>query len=319
MLNMYKVKTSNQRIEAPASRLKGNQINWNQVYYFSEIAGAGSIKGAAEKLDLTASTLSLHLSQLETDLEVQLFFRQHRKLTLTPEGTRLYHQAKAMFEAGQRLIDVVSPVPLGSYPISVALVPSPSLPIANRILGKFLRKRDPFNMKVFRADYAELERGLSDSRFDFGFSDRIPERKDLTYLRVSQAFVKFFVAPKWVDSPFSELLTKLPLLICNAEPSQRSLAEQALADADLVPSAVVTSDYPGTLLDLCHQGVGIGVFSETPIQRMAMQGLASLRVPQGAPKLQDNLFVLWAASTENLASIKLLREVLKDEGFIEKT
>jgi DNA-binding transcriptional LysR family regulator len=171
-------------------------------------------------------------------------------------------------------------------------------------------------MKVFRADYAELEKGLSDSRFDFGFSDRIPERKDLVYQRVSQAFVKFYVAPKWADTPFSELLNELPLLICNATPSQRSLAEQALTDADLVPCAVVTSDYPSTLLDLCQQGVGIGVFSETPMQRMTMQGLTTLRTPQDAPKLQDNLFVLWAQGTENTAAVILLQEALKEDNFL---
>ncbi|MBY0471537.1 LysR family transcriptional regulator [bacterium] len=310
------MKNSNRKLETIAGRLKGNQINWNQVYYFSEIAAAGSIKEAAERLELTPSTLSLHLSQLEEDLEVQLFFRQHRKLTLTPEGTRLYQQAKTMFEAGQRLIDVVSPIPLGCYPVSVALVPSPSLSIANRVLGKLLQRQEPFNMKVFRADYAELEKGLSDSRFDFGFSDRIPERKDLVHQRVSQAFVKFYVAPKWADTPFSELLQRLPLLICNAVPSQRSLAEQALIDAELVPSAVVTSDYPSTLMDLCQQGAGIGVFSETPMQRMAMQGLTTLRIPQGAPKLQDNLFVLWAQGAENTAAVKLLQEALKEENFL---
>lgn len=311
------MKSSNRNPETTAGRLKGNQINWNQVYYFSEIAAAGSIKEAAVRLDLTASTLSLHLSQLEVDLEVQLFFRQHRKLTLTPEGTRLYHQAKTMFEAGQRLIDVVSPIPLGCYPVSVALVPSPSLPIANQVLGKLLQEETPFTMKVIRADYAELEKGLSDARFDFGFSDRIPERKDIIHQRVSQASIKFCVALKWAGTPFSELLQKLPLLICNAVPSQQSLAEQALIDADLIPSAVVTSDYPSTLLDLCHQGAGIGVFSEIPAQRMAMQGLTSLRAPQDAPKLQDNLFVLWAQGAENTAVVKLLQKILKEQNFIE--
>lgn len=303
------------KLRLTTKRLNDNPINWNQVYYFSEIAGAGSIKGAAEKLGLTASTLSLHLSQLEQNLEVQLFLRQHRKLTLTPEGTRLYHQTKTMFETGQRLLDVVSPVPLGCYPVSIALVPSPSLSIANRILGTLLTKEAGFNMKVFRADYTELERGLADSRFDFGFSDRTAERKDISQRKVSGAFIKFYVASKWANVPFAELLKRLPLLICNAEPTRRSLIEQALIDADLAPGSVVTSDYPSTLLDFCHQGAGIGVFSETPLQRLAMRGLATLRVPQGAPKLQDNLFVLWATAAENTAAVKLLLETLNRENF----
>jgi DNA-binding transcriptional LysR family regulator len=310
------VKLSNRVPARARTRLKGNQINWNQVYYFSEIAAAGSIKEAAEKLELTASTLSLHLSQLEEDLEIQLFHRQHRKLTLTDEGMRLFRQAKAMFETGQRLIDVVSPVALGCYPVSVALVPSPSLPIANRVLAKLLQMQPPFGMKVFRADYAELEKGLSDSRFDFGFSDRTPERKDLEHRLVSRSHVKFYVAPKWASLKFSELLARLPLLICNAEPERRSFAEQALLAADLVTPAVVTSDYPSTLLDLCHQGVGIGVFSDSPMQRFSTQGLASLRVPAEAPRIQDNLYVLWAAGAENSAAVQGLLGALKEGDFI---
>lgn len=305
----------NQEVLSAKPRLQGNQINWNQVYYFSEIAAAGSIKDAAQKLELSPPTLSQHLAQLEEDLEVQLFYRQHRKLALTPEGTRLYLQAKAMFEAGQRLIDVVSPVPIGSYPVSVGLVPSPSIQTANHFLGKYLSKHSPLNMKLFRAGYAELEKGLADARFDFGFSDRVPERKDLSHECVSEALIKFYVSPKWSETPFSELLRKLPLLICNAEPAHRSFAEQSLIDADLTPMAVVTSDYPSSLLDLCRQGLGIGVFSEGPIHGVGLQELTSMRVPHDAPKLQDNLYVVWSKEAENTAAVRHLKAILKEEPF----
>lgn len=99
------------------SKLKGNQINWNHVFYFCQIARHGSIKTAATELGLSSPTLSEALNELEKDLEVVLFRRQHRKLVLTRQGSRLFQHAKQMFEAGQRLIDVVSPVPLGCYPL----------------------------------------------------------------------------------------------------------------------------------------------------------------------------------------------------------
>jgi DNA-binding transcriptional LysR family regulator len=312
------VEKANQEGLLATDRLKGHQINWNQVYYFSEIATAGSIKDAAERLDLSPPTLSQHLAQLEEDLQVQLFHRQHRKLVLTEEGTRLFRQAKSMFEAGQRLIDLVSPVPLGSYPVSVAMVPSPSIPMANRIIGRYLERQPSLNMKMFWSDYAELEKGLTDARFDFAFSDRPPERKDLVCKRISQSWIRFYVAPKWAEIPFSKLLQRLPLLICNAEPGRRSLAEQALIDAELVPSSVVTSDYPSTLLDLCQQGVGIGVFSEAPMRRMDMLGLTTLQVPPDAPRLQDSLFAIWPAGAENSAVLHLLHELLPTDGVLQR-
>ena len=218
-------------------RIERNQINWNLVYYFSEIAAAGSIKDAADKLELSPSTLSSHLGQLEKDLSVQLFYRQHRKLALTPEGNRLYFRAKEMFEAGQRLLNVVSPIPLGCYPISIGLVPSPSIQVAYHIIGQYLRCQKHLNMKLFHSGYSDLETGLANSKYDFGFSDRIPERRDLICHRISRSPIKFFVSDKWANTSFSELLSLLPILICNAEPSQRSFAEQALIEADLTPSS----------------------------------------------------------------------------------
>jgi DNA-binding transcriptional LysR family regulator len=283
----------------PGAQFKGKRINWNLVYYFSEIAAAGSIKEAADRLELSPSTISTHLAQLEEDLEVQLFFRQHRKLALTPEGNRLFLRAKEMFEAGQRLLGAVSPVPLGCYPMSVGLVPSPSIQTAYRIIGQCLRSQRHLNMKLYHSGYDDLEEGLVSAKFDFGFCDRVPDRKDIRCHRISQSPIKFFVSEKWASLSFSALLSQLPLLICNAEPSQRSFAEQALIEAELTPSSVVTSDYPSALLELCESGLGIGVFSEA-------EGLKSLRVPKDAPKLQDNLYVLWSKDAENTASVRLL-------------
>ena len=288
--------------------IERNEINWNFVYYFSEIAAAGSLKDAADKLKLSASTLSGHLAQLEKDLSVQLFYRQHRKLTLTPEGNRLYFRAKEMFEAGQRLLNVVSPVPLGCYPTSVGLVPSPSIHMAYRLIGACLQNHRHLNMKLFHSGYDDLEEGLACAKYDFGFSDRVPDRADLVCHRISQSPIKFFVSDKWADTSFSNLLSQLPILICNAEPAQRSFAEQALIEADLTPSSVVTSDYPSALFDLCEMGLGIGVFSEA-------DGLKSLRVPKDAPKLQDNLYLLWSKEAENTAAVRLLKTIASLEKF----
>lgn len=290
-------------------RLKGNQINWNQIFYFSEVAAAGSIKDAAVKLELSPSTLSEHMAQLERDLQVTLFHRQHRKLALTQEGNRLFLRAKEMFEAGQRLIDVVSPVPLGCYPVSIGLVPCPSLQLAYKLIGDYVEDRGVLDMKLFHARYSELEQGLIKAQFDFGFTDRVPERKDIVYHTVSSSMIKFYVSSELADEPFSKLLESLPLLICNAEPEARTLAEQSLIDADLPPAAVITADYPSVLLELCERGSGIGVFSETTAQQNGK--LHSLRAPKDAPKIQDNLYVVWARDGENSEAVRHLKQYIK--------
>jgi DNA-binding transcriptional LysR family regulator len=65
---------------------------------FAKVAELGSLTGAADALDLSVSTVSSHLSRLETNLNAALFYRNTRKITLTSEGTSLLNTASAMLE-----------------------------------------------------------------------------------------------------------------------------------------------------------------------------------------------------------------------------
>jgi LysR family transcriptional regulator for metE and metH len=55
----------------------------------NELAAAGSLAGAAERLHLTQSALSHQLKALEQQLDLALFERKSRPLRLTPAGERL--------------------------------------------------------------------------------------------------------------------------------------------------------------------------------------------------------------------------------------
>ncbi|HRK02620.1 MAG TPA: LysR family transcriptional regulator [Oligoflexia bacterium] len=293
---------------SPTSR--ENNIDWNHVFYFSEVAAHGSIKNAAPKLHLSPSTLSTHISQLEKDLAIKLFHRRHRKLSLTAEGVKLYQYAKQMFESGCRLIDVVSPVSLGHYPISIGLVPCPSMPVAYRIVTNYLTKYDPVNIRVSQAKHDELEKGLAEARFDFGFSNRVPDRKDIGHLLVARSALKFFVAKNIANESFSTLCSKLPIVICGAESRGLDLVEQLFEDLALKPKSIVTSDYPGLVLDLCLKERAIGVFGEDSIQNLNLDILCPLPYPERSSNRFDSLYVLWPKDSENSKAIQFLKAQL---------
>jgi DNA-binding transcriptional LysR family regulator len=63
--------------------------------YFVEIARRGTFT-AAEALNMTQSTLSEHILQLERECGSQLFNRRHSGITLTPAGEYLLHQAEVL-------------------------------------------------------------------------------------------------------------------------------------------------------------------------------------------------------------------------------
>ncbi|MDX2202287.1 MAG: LysR family transcriptional regulator [Hyphomicrobiaceae bacterium] len=56
---------------------------------FTAVVETGSVTAAARMLNRTQSAISLQIKRLEDLLAVELFEREHRKLTLTPAGERL--------------------------------------------------------------------------------------------------------------------------------------------------------------------------------------------------------------------------------------
>lgn len=102
-------------------------MDLNAIAIFSQVVECGSFTQAAESLDMTKSTVSRKVAELEQHLGVRLITRSTRNLTLTPEGENFYQSCTQMLEimeqaelevtANQDLVrgrlNVVMPVELG--------------------------------------------------------------------------------------------------------------------------------------------------------------------------------------------------------------
>ena len=75
---------------------KSISYDWNQVRAFLATVEEGSFSKAALALGLTQPTLGRQVSGLEASLEVTLFERVGRKLSLTQTGLELFDHVKAM-------------------------------------------------------------------------------------------------------------------------------------------------------------------------------------------------------------------------------
>ena len=78
-------------------------INYKHLYYFREVAVAGSIIRACESLNLTPQTVSGQLQLLEDSLGVKLFRKQGRNLELTDAGHTTRRYADEIFQLGSAL------------------------------------------------------------------------------------------------------------------------------------------------------------------------------------------------------------------------
>ncbi|WP_067211911.1 LysR family transcriptional regulator [Marinomonas aquimarina] len=66
--------------------------------YFIAVANALSFTRAAEQLHIAQPAISMSIKKLEQELQVQLFHRHDRKISLTDEGQVLYEHAKRLIQ-----------------------------------------------------------------------------------------------------------------------------------------------------------------------------------------------------------------------------
>ena len=78
-------------------------LNFQHLYYFWMVAREGGISHASEVLDLSPSTISAQVSQLEKSLQVKLFRRVGRNIRLTDVGQIAYRYADQIFGLGREL------------------------------------------------------------------------------------------------------------------------------------------------------------------------------------------------------------------------
>lgn len=138
----------------------------NGMRVFAQVVEAKSFSAAADKLGMSKSLASRHVSALERSLSVKLLNRSTRKLSLTEAGALLYeHCARIVQEAElaeQRLTQAQSE-PAGM--VRVSAVPAFTVRHVLPVLPEFHQKYPKIQVKLFCSNRRV---DLGDEGFDFG-------------------------------------------------------------------------------------------------------------------------------------------------------
>ena len=71
-----------------------NDLNMNSLKIFLEVANSNSFLEASNKLYVSQPAISKSMSKLEETLNVTLFYRANKGISLTPSGEILYNYLK---------------------------------------------------------------------------------------------------------------------------------------------------------------------------------------------------------------------------------
>lgn len=115
-----------------------------RLVYFAAIAEAGSIRGAAIRLNLSVPVLSEALSELEDELGISLATRTTRRFALTEAGIHAHSAAQQILDTAQSLRSLTSDVP----PLFGTL----GLTVPVELAGFWL----PDRIQPFRAEHPDI-------------------------------------------------------------------------------------------------------------------------------------------------------------------
>jgi len=229
-------------------------LNYHHLRYFRAIAKAGTLTGAAAKLGVAQSSLSVQLRQLEESIGQPLFDREHKSLVLTEAGRIALDYAETIFRSGDELVSVLQNRPTDRRRVlRVGAVATLSRNFQLSCLQPFIG-RDDVEMVLRSGSLRELLRQLKAHALDVVLSN-LPVRRD--------------AETEW----HSHLLEEQPVALVGAKPRGR---KKFAFPGDLRGTPILLPTLDSNLrvaFDLVMEREGIRPVIAAEIDDMAMMRL----------------------------------------------
>lgn len=164
-----------------------------QLEYFIAVGDAGSIALAAEKMNVSAPSMSSAIAQLEAGFGVQLFTRRHAQgSVLTPTGTRFHAQAREILAEAGKLNDMAN-VYSGSVrgPLRVGCLKTFVQLMVPQLRRGFEDKFANVEFTQIDLDQAQIFEALGSARIDVALTYDLSLHSDIDFqpLRALPPFV----------------------------------------------------------------------------------------------------------------------------------
>lgn len=212
-------------------------IDLRKLKYFVEVATEGNIGRAALKLNISQPPLTRQIQQLEEDLDVSLFERTPKGMTLTPAGQLFLTEARNILGLVDLATERTQRAGAGQLGrLDIAIFGTAILDVIPQVLLRYRDLYPDVNVVLHTMDKKEQIEALRQRRISVGFN-RI-------------------LAPL-PDMESEPLLTEPLLLAINTNlghPPNAPFDFQALQHMDLILYPAQTpSSFGGRVLELCRQ------------------------------------------------------------------
>lgn len=238
-------------------------LNFHHLRYFWVVASEGSLRKAAEKLNVSQPTISAQIAALEDVLGEKLFLRSARGLSLTETGQHALSYASEIFALGNEFLHSVKQRPT-KRPLRVHIGIADSLPklVSHEIIKPVFNTGQPVQVVCLEGKVSDLLAQLVAYRLDIVLADE-PATSSLR-LKVfnhllGECSVSFCAEPKLaatLKAGFPRSLDNAPVLLPTTSTALRRSLEHWFHSQRIHPRLVAEYDDAALLKIAAVDGLG---------------------------------------------------------------
>ncbi|QSX33891.1 LysR family transcriptional regulator [Shewanella avicenniae] len=247
-----------------------SRLNYHHLYYFWQVARQGNLTQTAQRLHISQSALSSQIKQLEQALNVQLFIREGRKLSLTESGYHALSYAEEIFKNGEELEQLLSSgTTLPSAPIRIGILSTISRNFIEQFIQPLINQNDcKFSLQSM--SQTGLLNAMSELQLDMALTN-IPIRSSTLTSWQSRVLARQPVAiigPPNLDltNKFDARYRKQRWVLPYGENPLRSAFDAFAAQYQLQPEIVAESDDMAMLRLLTRDTGALAVMPEVVVK-----------------------------------------------------
>jgi DNA-binding transcriptional LysR family regulator len=151
--------------------------------YFCAVAEHGSFTTAARQLNVSQSGVSGQVRDLEKEIGVNLFRRKQREVTLTPEGSAFFNEAREILVRADRAVESAVRSSQGvSGTLTVGLCGPTTAAFLPKLIRNFRKQFPGVTIALREVPPSQQIEGLLNGQIDIAFTRGIPaESKPLLF------------------------------------------------------------------------------------------------------------------------------------------
>jgi len=258
---------------------------------FEAISDVGTVHGAAERLGLTQTAVTLRLKTLESELGMTLFLRSRKGMSLTEEGKALLQLCRGQRELEGQFLGQVS----GANRANVSLtIIGPTSVITGRVVQncKHLYEKYPFLSLHFRVEDHEnlielIRKGIAD--LAIVPPSLVPNEMDSKFIKADRYIL--VGSSKWKGRRLIDILENERIIDFYESDQATTKYLKHFNLEKLIKKDRLYVNNNDALIQLFMEGIGFGTLTESVAKNYIDSGQI-IALNQGRT-VDDSLALIW--------------------------